>query len=204
MTYRTMTALCMPLALAACGGSNAAGPTIRAVATQATLETPNAAGDFATTLNNVAGREVIDSNGNGYAYQIGEIPGSTDVLAQAGIVSGTSVTPAPSIGSAQLDGIYQVRTLTDLESEDGNVVGYERFQTSLITLIADFDSGTLTGDAANLEVAGRFTDGLLSGDVTFDGQSATLTGIVGADQAVGAFYGRDDDSVIAGGFNVSD
>lgn len=190
--------------LAGCGGggtSSGATP-MNQVQTSASFQTPDAAGAFPDDLDNELARVVLDSANNGYAYQYGD---TDNVLtARAGIVPGTSVASAPASGTADLTGVYQVRTVTDAVVGSDGIEGADFFQTSLITLTADFGEATLRGDASNLEVDGSFASGTLTGEVTFNGLTAALTGIVGADQAVGAFQGSTEDSIIVGGFNVTD
>lgn len=76
------------------------------------------------------------------------------------------------------------------------------FQT--VDLAADFDAGTLTGGNSEISVAGQVSGAALGGSVTATPRagtsiSADLQGQIGSDGLVGAFAGRDADSVVVGG-----
>lgn len=195
------------VALAACGGTTTeTNNTLNAVEVpeiSTSFLTPNVLGDFSVELENDFQSTVIDSAGNGYAYQFGEVDGV--LTGNAGIVPGTSVTPTPAMGSAAMTGQYQVQALSQAVTGTNGIEASSFSQTSLITLTADFDGQTLSGDTANFEVNGTFTgEGLLAGNVTFNGQSASLSGLVGGEQAIGVFQGETDSGILVGGFNVAE
>lgn len=110
------------------------------------------------------------------------------------------------------------------ENEDGNVYANVVTYGGALNLTADFDSGTLTAPStildgssvsnqfgstkttsATLSVNGNITGTGVSGSVTFDPANGTgdvgiLTGLVGDDRVIGAFHGKEDDFLYAGGF----
>ena len=79
-------------------------------------------------------------------------------------------------------------------------------QSGTLTLVADFDRNTLSGTSDNslLRVNGTFEGKALGGSVVYRGMSGELSGRVGANQAVGAFHGKTDTSIMAGGFMVDE
>jgi len=66
------------------------------------------------------------------------------------------------------------------------------------TGLDSFNNFLLNGN--RLSVDGRIDGTTLSGTVTYDGVAGSLRGLVGGNEAIGAFHGHDDNNVFAGGF----
>jgi hypothetical protein len=192
------------LALAACE-EVAAPANVDAVTTRASTVTPSAAGTFAEDLIDPQGEQYSVASGNGYAYQVGINATQTGLVARAGLLPGTAVTtPAPAVGSSSMEAIYHLRTISNASIVDGELISTSVFKAGEITLVADFSNETLTGSSGALTINGIFDTGVLSGTASYGTINGTLSGVVGADQAVGAFQGSNTDSVMAGGFQVSE
>ena len=80
------------------------------------------------------------------------------------------------------------------------ITGRAGRESGVINLTADFDAGTLTGSTGGLEVNGRMTGSDLGGGVSYRGVRGGLDGLVGSDQAIGAFHGNNADLIYSGGF----
>ncbi|MEJ6399018.1 hypothetical protein [Yoonia sp. 208BN28-4] len=186
-------------ALSGCGGAST-DPQNSFAAPGASFATPDSDGLFPNDLIFFDGSPVRAFNGNGFSYQVGA---TTDgIVARAGLIPNARVASAPDDTTVVIPSIITAR------SADAATPDASSLSVALIDLTADFSAGTLTGaattnaqngDTTSFAVSGRMSDGLLSGDVTFDGIDGSLAGLIGADEVLGAFQGVDGDRVMAGG-----
>ncbi|PUB16383.1 hypothetical protein [Yoonia sediminilitoris] len=139
-----------------------------------------------------------DSFGQGYAFKAGS--DGDGIAAVAGVIPGTVATEAPTSGTIRFEGNYQLVSVGGFFLDDGNVVGISVPVAGPISLNGNFDDGTLRGSADRLSIDGRISGNALSGNVEYDGVEGKLTGVIGANKAVGAFHGNDEDDIYAGGF----
>ena len=147
----------------------------------------------------------MNGEGDGYAYEVG-VDGSNGFVARAGVLSSTSVPDLPTSGSASMSGRYSAARVTSIALSGGQLTGIANEGSGTLTLVADFDRNTLSGTSDNslLRVNGTFEGKALGGSVVYRGMSGELSGRVGANQAVGAFHGKTDTSIMAGGFMVDE
>lgn len=158
-----------------------------------------------TTLSNSTSSANINNDGDGYAYEVGVDDGN-GFVARSGVISSTSVAALPTSGSASMSGQYSAARVTSISLAGTQLTGVANNGSGSITLLADFEKHTLKGTSDNslLVVRGNFTGKALNGSVVYRGIPGTLTGLVGGDQAVGAFHGKTDSSIMAGGFLVDE
>lgn len=92
--------------------------------------------------------------------------------------------------------------IEDINLSGDIITGRTGRQSGVINLTADLDAGTLTGSTKGLEVNGRMSGSDLAGGVSYRGVGVGggLDGLVGSDQAIGAFHGNDADLIYSGGF----
>jgi len=128
-----------------------------------------------------------------------------------------TVSAAPAMGSATMTGRFEVAIIQGVSTDGTQVSGSTGIDSGSLTLVADFDGGTLTGSATGadagslnpylrnnaLEIDGTFDGSELSGTATYDGVTGPLRGLVGGNEAIGAFHGHTDTKVHAGGFIVN-
>lgn len=187
--------------------------------TNSGFATPSSSGAIAGKASGIGVRSGSDQSsvtGNVYGYEVGAV--SEDGLQGfTGIASGASVSAAPATGSATMNGRFEVAIIQGVSTDGTRVSGSTGIDSGSLTLVADFDNGTLTGSATGadagslnpylrnnqLEIDGRFDGSELSGTATYDGVSGPLRGLVGGNEAIGAFHGHNDTKVHAGGFIVN-
>ncbi len=160
------------------------------------------------------GNDFSAVTGNGYAYQAGAID-EAGFQAFAGIVPGASVEAAPaSATTATMRGQFEVAVVDAILMGGTTITGQNSIDSGSITLVADFQNGTLTGSGNGVDggfqniflnenlltIDGTFSGTTLTGTATYNGVSGPLRGLVGVDEAIGAFHGNDDGQVHAGGF----
>ncbi|PRY76043.1 hypothetical protein CLV80_110129 [Yoonia maritima] len=133
---------------------------------------------------------VVGTALTGYAYSYGLVDGTTNFVGVAGIAPASDPGDAITTGTVSYEGTY---ALTHVDQDS------ETFVTGDITLIAAFDTGSVTGDDGALVVTGNFSGTNLGGTVTYEDLTANLDGVVGTDAVVGAFAGNDSESLVVGG-----
>lgn len=185
--------------LAACSGSSDGGsggiapgltPQGRIVTLDANGDVPDVGIDTGSGSNSASFKRIV--NGGGFAYQMGRVRNSNEFLGVAGILPNSQVGASPTVATATYSGRY------DLAYADGN--RFDRNVSGNITLDADFNGGTLTGQSGGLTVNGSITGQRIGGTASYGGVNAGLTGRIGNDRAVGAFAGNTNRKVLAGGF----
>lgn len=141
-----------------------------------------------------SGRSFSDiRNGTGFAYQMGRVSGTQRFIGVAGIAATSDVGTAPTAATATYRGDYSVAYAERRQQQQAS---------GTISLDADFQQGTLTGSAGQLDVDGEIRGQNIGGSVRFRGVEADLTGRIGSTRAVGAFAGNTPDAVVVGGFLV--
>lgn len=179
---------------------------------------PSSTGGLSETSRGRDGNDFSSLTGNGYGYQVGTVSGQ-GLQAFAGIVPGASVAAPPASGTAQLNGRFEVAFIDFIlvNGAGTSVSGQSSLDSGTLSLTADFANGTLRGSGTGVDgrfvnislaentllVDGRFDGEALTGTVTYDGVSGPLTGLVGSNEAIGAFHGHTDGQVHAGGFIVN-
>ena len=127
---------------------------------------------------------------------------------------GASVAPVSGLTSATYTGTFELALIDLILVLGDSVQGSSTFDRGNISLTADFNAGTLTGSGTGLDlgsfslllngnqlsVDGTLNGTALSGTVTYDGVTGPLQGLVGSDEAIGAFHGHNDSQLFAGGF----
>ena len=148
-----------------------------------------------------------DRRGNvvgAFAFATGREIGTGVARGYAALQPDASVTAAPS-GSATYDAAFEGAIINKIVVTDDTLEGSNSLFSGNITLTAQFDDGTLSGNSDSefnngLMVAGQITDQELTGNVMYRGVHGELTGLIGGDQVIGAFHGSSEDTVYAGGF----
>ena len=155
-----------------------------------------------TLTHKIIGSDV-NSDGDGYAYEIG-VDGGEGFVARAGLLPGTRVPTLPTSGSATLTGTYEAARVAGIDLDNGRLIGFARKASGAITLEADFAGNTLSGRSDNdlLKVNGTFDDENLTGTVTYRDIPGALRGKIGGTEAIGIFHGKTSSSLMAGGFMV--
>ncbi len=156
-----------------------------------------------STLSSKRSGSDVNSVGDGYAYEVG-VDGGNGFVAQSGILASTQVADLPASGTATMTGTYSAARITSISLSNGRLSGLANNGSGALTLVANFDNNTLIGSSTNqlLYVNGTFAGKALDGTVLYRGIPGVLTGRVGGDQAVGAFHGKTDTAIMAGGFMV--
>ena len=191
------------LTLAACGGGDR-GVGFGSIA----------ASGFADVSDIYNGEEVGDRNSLGsYKAAAGnERDVGLRAYSELNLSSG-SYAPPPNTGTANLVADYEVIGITDLDGNDSQVQGYRFRSSGVITLVADYERGRLTGTSNDrqLRVEGDFTgSGRLKGEVAFrsDGPapgntSGELKGHVSDTEVLGIFHGGTErKEIYAGGITT--
>ncbi|MEM7615001.1 MAG: hypothetical protein AAF245_08130 [Pseudomonadota bacterium] len=131
----------------------------------------------------------VNGETSGFAYQYGRVAGTNRFLGVAGVAPNTDPGDVPTAALATYDGEYQLTHIdNDTETKDGD-----------ITLDANFVSGTLTGRADGLEIDGTINGTTVSGNASYRGVTANMTGVIGDERAVTAFSGNTSREVLVGG-----
>jgi len=187
--------------------------------TNSGFTTPTNDGTIVGKVNTSPSRSASERStitGNVYGYQVGAVKGD-GLQGFAGIASGATVSAPLASGSATMNGTFRVGAIQNVSQNGTSFSGLAFNDVGALTLVADFDAQTLTGSGTGedgaginsrlnnnvLEIDGRFNGSTLSGTATYDGVSGPLQGLVGANEAIGAFHGHTDGAVHAGGFIVN-
>ena len=169
--------------------------------THSGFQTPTSSGEVGTSLSSATRRSHISASGDGYAYAVG-IGSNNNFYGYSGIATTTSVSAPLSAGTATWSGNYALGRVRDISLSGALLRGIKSTETAALTLTADFEKRTLVGGTSTLSVNGAFSGSNLSGSVTYRGLDGSLTGLVGATGAVGAFHGNNATDIYAGGFIV--
>lgn len=161
--------------------------------------TPNADGQFSTTIDTIFNGSYKDANGNGYAVEISRK--DTAFNAQVGVLRSTASADLPLIGGASMHGNYQV---AEVGKSDGDLRDFGEVVVTegRLSLFADFEFKTLRGSSDDLIIDATFAGKDLTGNAFFKERQAALAGQIGSDNAIGVFHGSDDASAFVGGFVV--
>lgn len=123
----------------------------------------------------------------------------------AGIVSDSGVGPTQPSGTATYSADYEYTLVTDVNAITNQLSWRHGVRSGRVTLVADFDAGTLRGNAGGFfrvdgTISGRGLDGSVTVPV-FRASSLTgdLEGSIGQDGVVGAFQGNRGTEAFAGG-----
>ncbi|WP_130407275.1 hypothetical protein [Thalassococcus sp. S3] len=187
------------LALSACSSSSSSsGPGYGALTPDSNLVTLRSDGSipdqgFSGSGTSTEGGILVTENGvtSGFSYQTGRIAGTTRYLGVAGIAPDTQVGPAPTAATATYTGDYQLSHVTAALADN---------QKGRITLNADFNAGTLTGQSGGLDVAGTINGSSVGGTASYGGVTGNMQGLIGRDRTVTAFAGHSQNNgVLVGG-----
>ena len=194
------------LTLIACGAADQ---------TASGFKTPDAEGELSGNISPQVrfGNDFSAVTGNGYAYQAGAIK-DAGFQAYAGLVPGAVVEAPTNATTATMTGRFEVAFVDAILTGSETATGQGSIDSGAITLTADFAQGTLTGGGTGIDggfenfflnenlltIDGAISGTTLSGTATYNGVSGPLQGLVGADEAIGAFHGNSDGQVHAGGF----
>lgn len=192
MTPRILIATLAALTLTACASRQDA-------ATNSGFASPTRSGVIRAGLQDTSTLKLVDAEGDGVAFQVG-VDGGKGFKGLAGLVAGTDVTFRPTTGIGTYTGSYRVLALEDITLNGTLLAGRKSVDDGSITLNADFANNTLQGRSGPLRVNGRLEGRTLSGAVTYRGVNGDLRGLVGGDDAYGAFHGNNADLIYAGGF----
>lgn len=170
-------------------------------ATRSGFRTPSGTNSTAyipVALANEVNNRIYDSSLGGAAYVVGT--DGDGAAAYAGVMPGSDVGNAIPSGTANYVADYEVVMIEDINVSGTFLTGNTNYDAGSITLTADFDNQTLSGQSGQLRVNGNISGGNLTGGVTYRGTSGRLTGLVGDQGTVGAFHGNSDELVYGGGF----
>ncbi len=167
---------------------------------QSSFETPSSSGTFRGLDTVYLSGQDTNALG-GYAYALGDTGGS-GFRAHTGLLPGTATAPPPTTGVAVMTGSYSLGEITGIDIGFTSITGSPNRSSGALTLTADFANQTITGTSGSFEVEGTISGSDLGGKIIFGAAEGKLTGVVGATAAVGAFHGRSDTRLIAGGFVV--
>lgn len=120
--------------------------------------------------------------------------------AVAGLNPAFSVIDHQTSGTASYTGVYALAYMQNVKSILTVVSGSPGYDSGNITLTANFDAGTITGNSGHLNVDGTFVGQNLGGSVEYNGVEGELGGLIGQFRTAGIFHGNDSDFVYAGGF----
>ena len=146
-----------------------------------------------------------------YGIQI-DVTGNNLFSAVSGIPAANSVTAPPTTNTALLSGDFEVGGF-DTSDALSNATATPFFDRGTLSVVADFDNGTLTGSGLSsaggastagreLTIDARFVNGQITGDMAYDGEDGAVIGIIGSNEALGAFNGKGFSINYAGGFIV--
>lgn len=193
MKVSHICALPVALALSACSGGKDPTNSFFGTAVSST--------SFANNLDDARTARFVNSSNEGYVYQVGT--NSSGLAGQAGLLPGTAVTAWSPTGTATFTGTFQATEVRNITVSNNIVSGLPSAVSDNITLTANFGNNTLTGTSnqGRLVVNGSVSgSSALSGSVTLNGVSGTLSGLAGSDQTYGVFHGNNDSTIFAGGF----
>ncbi|MAM61026.1 hypothetical protein [Maritimibacter sp. UBA3975] len=121
-------------------------------------------------------------------------------VSYGGIINGSNVGDVVPTGQAVYLADYEVEVVSGIEIAYDTLQGVSGTDSGNITLTADFDAATLTGEDGSLRVDGEISGKNVTGSVVYAGVDGDLEGLVGASGTVGAFHGNDARTIYAGGF----
>lgn len=151
--------------------------------------------------SNERGGEISGAQGGGVAYRM-FIDRREGLVGEAGVLPQTEVGPLRDGGIVRFTGQYQVMGVDDIDIRLTSADGSPFRLGGDISLVANFDDGRLRGSVGDLTIEGQFEDETLGGWVTFRGVRGELSGLIGGDDAVGAFQGDNRTLVYTGGLVV--
>lgn len=198
--WKQITATAALVGLTACGGETLG------VADQ-TTSSFGTAGNFGGVPSSGITSNVREGGGAGVGY--GWVVGGGPIGGFAGAAGRTSgaFTSGLPTGVATYSGSYQLGAVENIVFDGTQVSGTSITLSGPISLIANVNTGALTGSGSDIDVNGTISGGDIGGSVTFRGldgsTTGSLDGIIGSSTAIGAFHGNDSTTVFAGGFNVS-
>lgn len=229
MTFKTflgvVPAVLVVATLSACSGSSTGGGTVVGApapavsvnaVTQSSFVLPTGSGTIYAGLSAVEGGSDIDIEGDGFAYQVGTTS-EGNFAAVAGVVTDGTLPAVGTSGTATYSGTYAL-----VHMDRGSVTDVTALVTAYegdMSLTADLGDGSFSGISAEFTetsdgrkpvfyTKGTISSGEMEGLARFRQTDdinirADMTGLIGANKAVGAFQGGDDEvDAIAGGFNV--
>lgn len=193
------------LATAGCALTLAACSTTASDHTDSRFSSVDASGDFSTNLD-PSKAQVSNVVAGSYSYQAGVLPDGGGFLAEVGIVPTVTISAQPVTGSTAFVGNYELGGVGNISLSGDLLFGQVFTDTGSILISVDYDDNTLAGTSDNgrLVVDGTFNGSNLDGGVTYEGISGDLDGLVGGLEAVGIFHGKDNETIYAGGFRVTD
>lgn len=157
-----------------------------------------AAGQIPVALSNEVNENLYRAGYGGAAMVTGTT--GKGAVAYAGLLPGSDGGAQVPNGSVTYTGDYEVISIKSI-SVSGNLLrGRNDYEFGNVTLVGDFDNGTLKGRSGTFVVDGKINGTTLSGNVRYDSTDGALAGVIGQDAAVGAFHGNGDTTVFAGGF----
>ncbi|MEM8691564.1 MAG: hypothetical protein AAGG57_06725 [Pseudomonadota bacterium] len=125
----------------------------------------------------------------GFRYQYGRVANSTRFRGVAGILPASDPGAVPTTATATYDAQYDLTYVgNDVDRQSGN-----------IALNADFNAGTVTGNAGGFAVNGTVTGTDLGGTASYRGVQADMRGVIGDRRVVGAFAGENANALLVGG-----
>jgi len=208
-TITLIAAVFSVTALSACGGGGGGGvaPTpTRSGFTTVTGATANA------TLTNERNRSVTRAAVGTAAYTTGIDQAAGQMVAVSGVRAGANTGAAITNGQATYNTSYGYGVIDSITRTQTLIRGTRGEETGTLTLTADFDRGTLTGNNGELTVNGTVNGTTVGGTATanynFGGFGTPvqrgsvrgpLSGQIGDNGVVGAFHGSDANTVMAGG-----
>ena len=185
--------------------------------TDSGFATPDASGDLSRVDSGArSGSDFSALTGNGYGNQVGAVD-DDGLQGFAGLVSGATVSAPLTTGSTTMTGDFELAVIDFIIQNGTSVTGQSTLDRGNLTLNVDFENRRVTGGGTGLDggisnivldnnvlaVDGQFVGDALTGTVTYDGVSGPLRGLVGSNEAIGAFHGHSDNQVHAGGFIVN-
>ncbi|MEJ6399021.1 hypothetical protein V8J84_13940 [Yoonia sp. 208BN28-4] len=171
------------------------------VALEDGFNTPASDGTFPIALTSIQRGSIPGQ----YAYQTG-FEQDVGMRVFAGLMPDAVVSGSVG-GSAIFDARYQGSRTSEIAITPATTPGGDPILTGTsgafsgdITLTVDMAGTALTGSDGLLAVNGQIDGQTLAGTVTYRGLDGSLTGLIGEDEAIGAFFATSDTTIYAGGF----
>lgn len=193
--------------LSACGGG---GSSLSSSSTFASNTGTVSGGQVNVNLSSELNDSVSDADVGLVAFVTGTNTTRGTANAVSGIQSGANVGSAVGGGTVTYNARYKYGVVDDVNRTSTFITGDRAHSSeSSIALSADFGAGTLTGNTADLAVNGTISGQTLGGTVDVSHSiignapgtvTADLQGQIGSTGVIGAFAGKDNDTVVAGGF----
>lgn len=158
-----------------------------------------------TVSSTVTTTDTIQESGDIYDAPIGGIEyfstlGNGRAEAYSAILAGSDTGTTPTSGQAVYLADYEVAVISNLRYYETELRGVSSLDDGKISIVADFDQGTVTGSDGALVVDGAITGRAFEGGVVYAGHDGDLEGLVGDQGVIGAFHGNNGKIVFAGGF----